>query len=203
MEWFCTTSFRSDVFQMGLLSALEQFLCSSISPPPPMTHTYTHTISFFILLFPFWKKKGVKEELITLAEFRTHHQCLRAEVFDLIHNASLHCELNRTQIKKLAMLKISGVRGQLFHPLLHLAPYNRSRFFNIFFHFVTTGRLVRTTPALLVSVPAGVFYFLPASLPPLLPQWSRSTVSVSCTNSFTPIFYLAFHYYLLLLFHLL
>lgn len=29
MEWFCTTSFLLDVFQMGLLYALEQFLCIS------------------------------------------------------------------------------------------------------------------------------------------------------------------------------
>lgn len=182
---------------------LSSFYAAASAPHPPwLTHTHTHTIIFFILLFPFWKK-GVKEELITLAEFRTHHQCLIAEVFDLVNNTSLYCELNRTQIKKLAMLKISGVRGQPFHSLLELMPYNGNGFSTYSLILSPSEDLWGAAPALFVSVPAGLFYFLPASLPPLPPQWNRSTVSLGCTNSFTPIFYLAFHYYLLLLFHLL
>ena len=76
MEWFCTTSFRSDVFQMGLLSALQQFLCN---PPHPTLHTHTHaqTHTYHRLFHPFIpmlsrkrKKKGEKEELMSMAELK-------------------------------------------------------------------------------------------------------------------------------------
>lgn len=75
MEWFCTTSFRSDVFQMGLLSALEQFLCSR-PPPSKRTHTQTHTPSSFSSLYSHAEQQGekkknkVKEELMSVAELR-------------------------------------------------------------------------------------------------------------------------------------
>lgn len=62
----------------------------------------------FILLFPGWYiLKKMKEELMTLAEFGDT-STVRSEVFDLVNDVALYCELNRTHIKKLWMVKINS-----------------------------------------------------------------------------------------------
>lgn len=122
MEWFCTTSFRSDVFQMGLLSALEQFLCSA-PPPPPLhtTHTYTHTHHrFFSSLYSHaerMKKKEWKRSWYLWQSWGQYQLCLIAEVFDLINDTGLHCEPNHKQIKKVGDVKdAEGKSAALLSP---------------------------------------------------------------------------------------
>lgn len=142
----------------------------------------THTRSSFSSFYSRAEKKGVKEELITLAEFRTHQLCLIAEVFDLINDTSLHCELNLTQIKKLVMLKIRGVRGQLFHSLFELMPYNERGFFNIFSHFVTIPRLVSSCNSTLSISGSWYLVHFTSCLPPY-PQCRLSEATLACQSA--------------------
>lgn len=72
----------------------------------------------FILLFPGWYIRGgerikkMKEVLMSLAEFGDTSMLRlkkkKAEVFDLVNNVALYCELNRGCIKKLWMVKINS-----------------------------------------------------------------------------------------------
>lgn len=101
----------------------------------PSLHTHTHTLHiFFIPLFPCRaaeKKKTEWKRSWCLWQSRGPHQlCLIAEVFDLINDTGLHCEPNRTQIKKLVMLKMLRVRGRLFHLLSESMPFNKTEYFN-------------------------------------------------------------------------
>lgn len=172
-------------------------LSSFYAAPPPQTHAHHHLFHPFIpMLRGRRKKKEWKRSWYLWQSWGPHRLCLIAEVFDLINDTGLCCEPNRTQIKTLVMLKMLRVKGQLFHSLLDdISTY--SLICLALYDMRVTALVVYVSRAAGISC----VHFSSAPLPRLLPQWSCYSVSVGCTNSFSPIFYLAFHYYLLLLFH--
>lgn len=89
MEWFCTTSFRSDIFQMGLLSALEQFYKAPYYPAFTHPHTHTHDPSSILSFYSHFaqkrKSKTAKEDVISKAELKA----TSTKVFDLINDTGL------------------------------------------------------------------------------------------------------------------
>lgn len=142
--------------------------------------THTHTWSSFSSFYSRAEgKKNKEEEPITLAEFRTYQLCL-IEFFDLINDTSLHCERNHTQIKKLVMLKISGVRGQLFHSLSELMPMTRDDFANISSHCVTIAQLVSSCT---FSFSGSWYLVLFTSCPPLYPHCFLSEAALACQSA--------------------
>lgn len=177
--------------QMGPLSALERLLCIDFALARTNTRAHrarlrTIILSRFRSHAEGTRRKARRREEDDNSELRTRQSHLLAEVLHLINASRLHCALNHAQIKKLVIFNINGGRGRRFDSFL--APAAAGGFF-----FPPTSELPPSVafPTLSASPP-----------PPPPPQWSCSSVSVKCTNSFTSIIYSAFRHYLLLLFHL-
>lgn len=101
--------------------------------PAPNTHTHHPLFHSSVPMLCSRGKRQSERGADVCGRAQGHVSCVWwHQVFDLINGTRLHCEPNRTRIKKLLMLKMLGVRGQPFHSLSESMPFDEREYSNMF-----------------------------------------------------------------------